>query len=679
MGDEGSPQLTRRTTRSSILACTSNNDVKSNKRNISYKPTLDDLIHGDEGLSSDDLFSCFPGRSLQITQILSHLGSLNSPMLPLFIYGGASTGKTSIILQTFRHLRRPFVYSSCSSCHSPRILFESILNQLVLHTRNEDNCYASAKRCDRPSDFSNYLREALINVLDYLKRSTGTSSSKKTVTTQNRNMIYLIFDNLELTREWDKCSTILPFLYGLHSTLKLSELGIIFISKASPDSYYSNSGFIEPVPIHFPGYTEKDLRQIFMQKQANPDLYSSFLDIVLKPFCRVTRRVDELSTALSSLFKIYCEPLSDAALCSNVETKQRREDSKRKLFSHLQPHIAPSLNEIFRISSPEVEPSDKSKGNEIVKKSGRLDDSKELEFHMSTSAKYLLLSAFLASRNPATLDASLFDSTGALENRKKRRCSDKNTEKKETAELELMMKGPGTFPLERMLAIFQCLALVAEVSADEESSLGSESEENKLMSDVLLQLSSLCNANFVIKGGSCPLEGSTRYKCTVSEELALKVARSLKFPLSKYFDIRFITFNKRMVPIVQWIGQDNPPSSGARCLVQIARKHPIPAMDHEGPEKYIISQIDILLNLEVANEATVVTLRTDVIERPLLMSVSAIHPPTLANTAMVNHGRTHNNPDSIRTHFLPYSTKEQTIDYQENRRSRTQKATQTSE
>lgn len=91
------------------------------------------------------------------------------------------------------------------------------------------------------------------------------------------------------------------------------------------------------------------------------------------------------------------------------------------------------------------------------------------------------------------------------------------------------MKGPESFPLERMFAIFQCIALVAQIYTEEEeeeeynSSLASESEDSGLMSDVLLQLSSLCNANFIIKGGSCPLEGSTRYKCTVSEELALKV------------------------------------------------------------------------------------------------------------------------------------------------------------
>ena len=44
-------------------------------------------------------------------------------------------------------------------------------------------------------------------------------------------------------------------------------------------------------------------------------------------------------------------------------------------------------------------------------------------------------------------------------------------------------------------------------------------------------------------------------------------------------------------------------------------------------------------------------LRTDVIERPLLTRVSAIQPPTLANTAIVNHGKTHSSPDSVRLNF----------------------------
>lgn len=79
------------------------------------------------------------------------------------------------------------------------------------------------------------------------------------------------------------------------------------------------------------------------------------------------------------------------------------------------------------------------------------------------------------------------------------------------------MKGPGTFPLERLLAIFQCITSVAEDPED------TNMQDNVLTSDMLLQLSTLCNANFVYKGGSCPLDGSTRYRCMVDEELAIKV------------------------------------------------------------------------------------------------------------------------------------------------------------
>ena len=45
----------------------------------------------------------------------------------------------------------------------------------------------------------------------------------------------------------------------------------------------------------------------------------------------------------------------------------------------------------------------------------------DLDFHLSVCGKYLLISAFIASRNPATLDATLFDSSGELDNRKRRR------------------------------------------------------------------------------------------------------------------------------------------------------------------------------------------------------------------------------------------------------------------
>lgn len=137
----------------------------------------------------------------------------------------------------------------------------------------------------------------------------------------------------------------------------------------------------------------------------------------MKPFYRITRRVDELSAAFKPLYQKYCEPLTDLRLVPD-------EAMKRRLFDNLQPELAAALNETFKVpywSSVEAAKEGTSSMKLKTRKISRKEASNELEFHMSMSAKYLLLSAFLASRNPATLDAALFDSTGGSNNRRRKR------------------------------------------------------------------------------------------------------------------------------------------------------------------------------------------------------------------------------------------------------------------
>lgn len=139
--------------------------------------------------------------------------------------------------------------------------------------------------------------------------------------------------------------------------------------------------------------------------------------VVLKPFSRITRRIDELAIAFKPLFKKYCEALTDPRLIPD-------EAAKRRLFDHLQPHLTISMNEIFNVPSWSSSEIDKERS---INQRGKLrnlsgkEASGELDIHMSLSAKYLLISAFLASRNPATLDGALFDSTGGSDNRKRKR------------------------------------------------------------------------------------------------------------------------------------------------------------------------------------------------------------------------------------------------------------------
>lgn len=363
----------------------------------------------------------------------------------------------------------------------------------------------------------------------------GSLRGKKKKLDCHGEMIYLIIDNVELIRSWNKSSDIIPLLFRLSDILNIPEVGLIYVSNATPDAYYSMTGSVETVSVYFPNYTVDDLFNIFMMRsQANPKLYSSFLSVVLKPFVRITRRIDELATAFDPLFRKYCEPLVDLKVVPD-------ESMKRRLFDCLQPHLAASLKETFRVPSECYFEANKegtcSKKGNIRKLSGR-ETYNDLDFHMSLSAKYLLISAFLASRNPATLDAALFDSTGGSNNSKRKRKSSQTVmDQKDEMAGEMLTKGPGSFPLERLLAIFQCITSVGEGILEEkqlEDGMEVESGNVGLMSDVLLQLSTLCNANFLYKSGSCPLEGSTRYRSTVDEDMALKVARSINFPLSKY-------------------------------------------------------------------------------------------------------------------------------------------------
>ncbi|KAL4203123.1 hypothetical protein AMTRI_Chr01g102400 [Amborella trichopoda] len=497
------------------------------------KASFSDYLLFPKPITLDQLYSSYPCRKAQIDELLHLIGPPNSPMKPIFIYGRPSSAKTSVLLHVFKHLNRPFVYSSCKSCYNPRLLFESVLNQVFFHGKQSTNNYASAKRCEKASDFMNFLREALVHTIATIRENQRPKGSKNSLNCGAGEMIYLIFDNVEMIRDWDSGLALVSVLFKMGDLLKMPELGLVFISSASLDSFYGNTGLMELVPVFFPSYTDEELYQIFMRGQPNPKLYSSFLGVVLKTLCRLTKRVDELSVALVPLFRKYCEPLSDLRVIPD-------EAMKRKLFSCLQPHIMPSLNQVFKVESGTIVETNKEKEKRkgILRKQGSGETVYEVDFQMSDSAKYLLISAFIASKNPATLDAALFDSTGGSDNRKrKRKSSVTSIEKKDQAAQEMLLKGPGTFPLERLLAIFQCITSVTDGPIEREQvedGLTEEVGSCGLMSDVLLQLSTLCNANFICKGGSCPLEGSTRYRATIDEDMVMKIARSVNFPLAKY-------------------------------------------------------------------------------------------------------------------------------------------------
>ena len=166
-------------------------------------------------------------------------------------------------------LRRRFYWKTecCFLIWNPRVLFESVLNQLMLHSKCSSSGSSSAKRCNT---LSTYFDKPLVMWWKLFDSPSGRKPLRK--------MVYLIVDHVDLIKEWDKGAMILQFLFSLSSVLKMPQLGIILISGLPPDVYYSNMGYTDPLPVYFPEYSEEELRQIFLKNQVNKKLYSAFLE-----------------------------------------------------------------------------------------------------------------------------------------------------------------------------------------------------------------------------------------------------------------------------------------------------------------------------------------------------------------------------------------------------------------
>ncbi|KAI5064828.1 hypothetical protein GOP47_0019523 [Adiantum capillus-veneris] len=334
-------------------------------------------------------------------------------------------------------------------------------------------------------------------------------------------VVYLIFDNVELLLDWSGGFRLISALVRLSEFSGLENLGLIFISSLGPDAFFSGTGLLEAIPIYMRDYADDDLHQILLKEKPNRALYSAFLSAVLKPFSRVTRRVTELSEALEPLFQKYTEPIRRG-------TVKPDDQGKRKLFSFIQPHVTSALHQTCSLSF--------SANSLLLNGQKKISaDHLELDFQLSLCSKYLLISAFICSRNPATLDATFFDSSGGSSKKRRRRSSQTAVEKKELERQEKLLKGPGTFPLERLLAIFCCISadFADELDEIELTSMDQRSGV-EMSSDVLMQVSTLVNANLLYRGSSDLLEGAPRYRCNASDDLIQAVSRSVNFPLSRY-------------------------------------------------------------------------------------------------------------------------------------------------
>ena len=257
------PVTPRRTTRSSAGSASDpaspTSPSKSRPRRQLVPAAAKEEEEGeDERSTINALLEALPGRREQASDLLRLLAP--APALPLLLYGGAATGKTRALLLALRHIRprpRLVAYAALRSLPSPRALFASLLSQLSPPSSSSASCRKRVP--DKPSDFVAALRDAL---------ATHCAQGES---------VYLVFDNLEVVRSWDKGGQLLALILRLHDLLRLPQVVLVYVSSATPDAYYSMTGSVEPNHIYFPDYTVDEVRDILMRGHPNPKLYTSFL------------------------------------------------------------------------------------------------------------------------------------------------------------------------------------------------------------------------------------------------------------------------------------------------------------------------------------------------------------------------------------------------------------------
>jgi origin recognition complex subunit 5 len=549
----------------------------------------------------------YPCRNQQI-DILEKLMN-NSEINNSFITidGSSATGKTSITLALLRHLRLRFAYIDCDEGLRPRALLGSILHQLRKTKHMRPSVFDTISNCEGHAHFLNQLPSVLQGsqgwlLLDNAHRLAGNSTLLTT-----------------FARARDACGAKLRF--------------ILISSRGWGGSQFVQEGLmLNPIFVTFPAYSPSEINKILQHsfqiqlkeaaKQREEDkldgyidsnnsnsnsntstqltdaqftsAYNAFLVSFVDSVCRASTNLRDIAVAAKDLFAKYIEPLQKgqslppAALYTRI-----RQDVKNTIHN-----MQSRLTDVFQVAAASNNNNNNNNNNNAVVlgvrtggSNGSLKHSRGgtgavnssgLDFDLPYVSKFLLLAAFIASRNKPTTDAQVFD-PGYISGKRKRKngqAMDRATE----AALEAQLRGPHSFPLERLLHMFYCIYQDGDDDFDDdvgnddemgnggggggggggkggvtcgdafgagrwakEQALGrsggaSSSAVMRAQSrsvvvgsaHVLMQVTQLCSLRLLEHcGGGSSLEART-YKCLLNEESASAVATNLGISLSDY-------------------------------------------------------------------------------------------------------------------------------------------------
>lgn len=438
----------------------------------------------------EDLIRLFPGRGKQITQLCNYLGHKDEPFPDcIYIYGGSGTGKTAVIKAILESFQINHAFINLIECYTPKILFESILNQLTGFKIDPTKGHPFTK-CDNMMDF--------VSCLQRCSRETNLNGS------------IVVLDKSEQLRQMDY--NLLP---GFLRMRELSRIGItvILLSEIVFEKYYARGNIVQPLKVYFPRYSLEELLNILMldyisakasiyknyKKTLDFDetFFKNYLNLFLSVFHRACRDLSELRHMSKINFMEYCRPIMNKEL--------KLTDSLA-----LWRRIAPILKSSLEILYLRVQVDTESAQKQVAFSKENLAQSLELPFY----AKYLLIAAYLASYNPTKEDKKLFMK---YQSKKSKTMREVKAKSKVSEKLNTQL-GPKAFSLDRLLAIFYAIL---------EDKVGFNNNLLVQVSSLVeLQLLTALSDNFALDG--------QKYKCIVSFDFIQTISKMVGFNIRKY-------------------------------------------------------------------------------------------------------------------------------------------------
>lgn len=256
--------------------------------------------------------------------------------------------------------------------------------------------------------------------------------------------------------------------------------------------------------------------------------YRHFVHSSVPAIVRATRNLLDARAILHRLWPQYSAPLREGIDLQAPALMNRIRGDMQRAIRELDVGGGGGCASASRSTAAQLDPMTKGQATE---QRHTTNTTSVLAFELPYVSKLLLLAAYVASRNKATADRIIFDPGYSHRGRHNSQAHDRQTENA----AEAALRGPHSFPLERLLQIFYCL--YDQHGPHEERNEGEIGIRNIAFevqrAEISMQLTTLVSLQLLSTGGGDVLEGCS-YRYNLADDLAFAIASNVKLRLGDY-------------------------------------------------------------------------------------------------------------------------------------------------